>query len=130
MIKGRRRAESAIDPGVVFHRNSGNPARFHEGQQLIAPGVKENMADSAAFLDFDRVGDHHFETENFLVELARLVEVERGKPDVGEPFVGHYRNLLPKRLGQPVAESSGCAKAVAPGWRLLAIVMSNTRAIG
>ena len=37
--------------------NSQNLAWLYEGQQLIAAGIKEDVADGSAFLGLDRVGD-------------------------------------------------------------------------
>lgn len=43
MIERARHAEAAIDARIVFGGNAGDAARFHEGEQLIAPGIEEDV---------------------------------------------------------------------------------------
>src|SRR6516225_7407562 len=49
--------------------------RFHEGDELIAPGLKKDVADASTFLDFDDVAAHRFEPKDIFVEVTRLVEI-------------------------------------------------------
>src|SRR5262249_32008843 len=84
-----RHAQSAIDAGVVVLRHAGNVARLHEGDQLVASDVEEDVAQRAAFLDAQGVFDDRLEAQHVLVEGARLVEVEGREADMGEALVGH-----------------------------------------
>src|SRR5579875_180155 len=79
VIEGRRNAEAAVDARVIFHRNARYAARLHESQKLITAGIEKDMADLAAFLDFNRVGYDDFETEDPFVKVARFVQIERRK---------------------------------------------------
>src|SRR5262249_15477958 len=102
VIEGARHAEAAGDAGVVLRGNARHPARLHEGDELIAAGVEEDVTQAAALADPDRIATHRREAEDALVELPRLVEIERGETDVGEALVGHVCVLLscliPQRL--------------------------------
>src|SRR5215472_69985 len=89
MIEGARHAKTAIDAGVVFGRNAWNSACLHEGEQLIATGIEEDVANLAALLHRDCVAAYWFEAEHPLVKLARLVEVQGGEPDVRKSLMRH-----------------------------------------
>ena len=52
------------------------------------------MAQVAAFGDAQGVVDDGLEAQHVLVEIARLVEVERGQADMGKAFVAHGGFLL------------------------------------
>jgi hypothetical protein len=75
-------------------RHAGHVARFHEGQQLVAPDVEEDMPQAAAFGDAQGVGDDGLEAQDVLVEGPRLVEVEGREADVGKALVAHGGSLL------------------------------------
>jgi hypothetical protein len=80
--KGVRDAEPAVDAGVVLDWHPRDAARLHEGDQLPATGVEEDVADAAALLELEDVAAHRRESEDVLVERARLVEIQRGQSDV------------------------------------------------
>src|SRR5258708_30603437 len=130
MIKGRRRAEAAIDAGVVLDRNSRNPAWLHEGQQLIAAGIKEDVADGSAFLDLDRVGDHHLEAQHLLVKLTGPVQVKCGKADMGESFMTHDYHSLRKEMDNSVSQRSRWQGQTASGLQIWAAPPSTKLGAG
>src|SRR5215831_9467747 len=98
MVERTGHPQAAIDARVVFCRNTWNSACLHEGQQLIATGIKEDVANLAALFDRYRVTSHRLETEHALIELAGLVEVQRGETDVRKSLVRHWLTLLTLRL--------------------------------
>lgn len=94
MIKGGRNTKSTVDARIVFRRDVWNSLRFHKGDKLIAPDIEEEVPDAPAFFDLYRIRDYWLESQNTLVKLPGLVEVKRGKNDVGKSFVTHgYHSL-------------------------------------
>src|SRR5262249_19615347 len=89
VVEGARHTEALVDPGVVHRGDPRYLSRLHECHELIVSGIEENVADLPALLDPDRVAANRLEPENVFVEVAGLVEVERGQADVGEPPVRH-----------------------------------------
>src|SRR5213594_469420 len=81
--------EPVVDPGVVLRRYARHAPRFHEGNELIAPGVEEDVADLPAFLDPEGVAAHRLELQDVLVEVTRPVEIQCREADVREPLVRH-----------------------------------------
>src|SRR6516165_700714 len=94
VIKGSRNPKAAIYARVVFRRQAGNSARFHEGDELVAARVEEHVPDTPALLDLKRVSDYRFEPQHALVKLAGLVEVKCRKANVGKSFVTHGYSSL------------------------------------
>src|SRR2546422_131894 len=89
MIERVRHPEPVVDPGVVVRRYARHAPRFHEGDELIAPGVEEDVADLPAFLDPEGVATHRLELQDVLVEVTRPVEIQCREADVREPLVRH-----------------------------------------
>src|SRR5262245_39737999 len=90
MVEAGGDTEPPIDARIVVCRHVRDSVRFHEGNKLIAPDIKKEMSKMTAFFDVYRIGDDRFEPQNTLVKLARLVEVERRKANVGKPSVTHF----------------------------------------
>src|SRR2546422_5911229 len=63
----RRPPRSTLFPYTTLFRSP----RFHEGDELIAPGVEEDVADLPAFLDPEGVAAHRLELQDILVEVTR-----------------------------------------------------------
>src|SRR5262249_28432694 len=89
VVEAARHPEPTVDSRVVPCRYAGHSTRLHEGDELVAPGVEEDMADLPTFLDRDGVAAHRFESEDALVEVTSLVEIQRRQTDMREPLVGH-----------------------------------------
>jgi len=70
-------------------RHARHVVRLHEGNQLVAPDIEENVTQRAAFLDTQGVGNDCLEAQHVLVEGPSLVEVESRETDVRKAFVGH-----------------------------------------
>src|SRR6185295_12701490 len=77
------------DARVVLRGDPRHPAGLHEGEELVAAGVEEDVADLAPLLDLENVAADRLEPEDALVEVARPVQVERREADVGEASGGH-----------------------------------------
>src|SRR5262245_25939823 len=107
MIEAARNSKPPIDSGLVPRRHARHAAGLHEGDELITPGVEEDVADLPAFLDRDGVAAHRFEFQDALVEVASLVEIVSGQANVREPFVGHVFSFrLPARFPANTSRSS------------------------
>jgi hypothetical protein len=68
-------AEWPVEAAVELDRNALDPARLHEGQELLLPRVEEHVAELTAFLHGDDVATDHLEAKHALVEGARHVHV-------------------------------------------------------
>src|SRR4029453_832799 len=100
VIEGIGEPEPAVDAGVVLHGDAGQPAGLHEGDQLAAARVEEDVADAAALGELQDVAADGGKAENALVERAGLVQVKRGEPDVRPGACGHRFRLRSSRPGQ------------------------------
>jgi len=89
VVEGPRHPEAAIDPRVVGRGDARHPPCLHEGEQLVAPGVEEDVPDLAALLHLQDVAADRLEAQHVLVEVPGPVQVERGEAHVGEALVGH-----------------------------------------
>ena len=87
VIKGAWYPEPTVDAGVIFARHAGNVACFHEGEQLVMAGIKEDVTDLPPLFYFNAIAHHRFETEQVFVELARFVKIERRKANVRKSSV-------------------------------------------
>src|SRR5262245_1894359 len=87
VIKRAGHPEPAIDPRIIFCRDPWYPACLHEGKELIASGIKEDVPDLPAFFDLDDVATHRLEAQDVLVEVARLIQIYRSEPAMGNAFV-------------------------------------------
>jgi hypothetical protein len=94
VIEDARHAEATVDSRIVVRRHARDAARLHEGDELIVPGIEEDVADLPALRDLDDVAAHRLEPEDGFIEVAGRVEVQRGEAEVRKAFVGHGILLL------------------------------------
>src|SRR5262249_51047137 len=89
VIEGRGHAEPASNPSVIVARHARHPAPLHEADDLVAPGMEEDVADPPALFYPDDVAAHRLESQHVLIEVAGLVEIQRRETDVGEASMRH-----------------------------------------
>src|SRR5208283_964635 len=89
-----RHAEAAVDACVVFGGDARDSARLHERDQLVAPGIEEDVTDLAAFADRNGVGSDRLEAEDVHIEVPRLVQIQGRQADVRETLGSHTSHLL------------------------------------
>ena len=76
MIERSWDAQSFVDAGVVIGRYGIYALGLHERDKLAVPHVEEYVPDAPALFDLDDIATYRFETQNVLVEVTGLVQVQ------------------------------------------------------
>jgi len=90
MIEADGNAKALVDARFVLRGNAVNALRLHEGQQLVASDIEEDVADRSAFGDPNQLVDHHLEAQNLLVKRSGRLHVQRRQTDMRKSFVAHF----------------------------------------